>query len=172
MGFDVTVEDPLVADGVAFLSDSIPDVMRLFKNLERQELQTPSRVPKSFSAYMSVPIANLEQLQDNLNYYNRIRNAPKLEGVLSYWATVDELGLIKLGNGEAAILHRNNTTENLEGLPATGDYQYRNVSYGNQRLPQTWQQLLEFWAAPKACSGMPILKTLFFLPPIKRHLNL
>lgn len=142
LGFDVSVEDPLVADGVAFLSDSIPDVMRLFKNLERQELQTPSRVPKSFSAYMAVPIANLEQLQDNLNYYNRIRNAPKLEGALSDWATVDELGLIKLGNGEAAILHRNNTTDNLEGLPAVGDYQYRNVSYGNQRLPQTWQQLL------------------------------
>ena len=81
-------------------------------------------------------------MQDNLNYYNRIRNAPRLEGALSDWATVDELGLIKLGNGEAAILHRNNTTDNLEGLPATGDYQYRNVSYGNQRLPQTWQQLL------------------------------
>ena len=125
----------LVADGVAFLSDSIPDVMRLFKNLERQELQTPHECPKVFG-HMAVPIANLEQLQDNLNYYNRIRNGPKLEGVLSYWATVDELGLIKLGNGEAAILHRNNTTENLEGLPATGDYQYRTCPTATNDCPK------------------------------------
>jgi len=147
LGMDLRLEEPLTGDGVAFFADSLADPLRLLKGLERKEIFSDAIVPSTFESFVVYPLDNVQQLQDNLNYYNRQKNNAKPSTNLVDWPTIDEWALVTLKQGTGLLLHRNNT-ENELVLETESEKTYRGVTYARMQLPDAWSALATVMAQP------------------------
>jgi len=147
LGLDLRLDAPITADGVSFLADSLADPLRLIKGLERKATLTDALVPSAFESYLSLPIDNIQQLQDNLIYYSRQKNTSKPTTSLEDWPTIDEIALVTLKQGVGMILHKNNR-ENELPLVEENQKNYRGVTYFNVSIPDVWTALAAAIAEP------------------------
>ena len=97
-------ESEVNLNGVAFLNDSIPDGMILVKDIKPQKISLAEMVPDNFTSYLSFPLNNIEQLENNFKGLSRRINLAVKNTNLSPLESLREMAWIVAGGETSLVL--------------------------------------------------------------------
>ena len=104
-----TKKDPFTLDGVSIINDSIPDKLDLFKELKPQPITGDKIIPQNFEEFLSIPISDYKDLENNFSKYSRYINTALNKINFDPLSVVDEIGFLKNKTKNAIYFHLNNS---------------------------------------------------------------
>tara|TARA_B100001059_G_scaffold157765_1_gene157390 strand:- start:4731 stop:7151 length:2421 start_codon:yes stop_codon:yes gene_type:complete len=146
IALDGDFKTPLVGlDGIILTKDSIPSRIGVYKNLEPKKIKNDIIIPQNFYSFLSFPIENIPQLEDNLKKYSSYHNLAIKNKPLSGFNSIDEVTLFNHKEGKGLIIHRTNKNQPIISLEIF-DKSFRNISYGKiDRNPEALSTILNFF---------------------------
>ena len=81
---------------VSIINDSIPDKLDLFKELKPQPIIGAKIIPQNFEEFLSIPISDYKDLENNFSKYSRFSNTALSKINFDPLSVVDEIGFLKI----------------------------------------------------------------------------
>ena len=132
-----TKKDPFTLDGVSIINDSIPDKLDLFKELKPQPIMGDKIIPQNFEEFLSIPISDYKDLENNFSKYSRFRNTALSKINFDPLSVVDEIGFLKNKTKNAIYFHLNNSEIIPSELLSDNENKssFRSAEIKSQQLP-------------------------------------
>lgn len=124
-------------DGLVKIADSLGDPLSVIKKISPKKLIIEQALPQSFQSFMAFPIDNHLDLEDQFKRWIRYHNYPLRNTELTVLTSIDELALVKMGNGNGMILHSQDEIQaKATFLTSETEKTYRGVHYSTQKTPK------------------------------------
>ena len=132
-----TKKDPFTLDGVSIINDSIPDKLDLFKELKPQPIIGTEIIPQNFEEFLSIPISDYKDLENNFSKYSRFSNTALSKINFDPLSVIGEISFLKNKTKNAIYFHLNNSEIVPSELLSDNENKsiFRSVEIKSQQLP-------------------------------------
>ena len=115
IALDVNLQqNQILINGVATVTDTLPNLINVFKNTIPQENRTATITPINSDGFISLTFNDFEVFNQNLNNYNSSKTIDSTQ--LNLFKSVNEIGLIYRKDDIAISLHSNDIIETKDAL--------------------------------------------------------